>query len=160
MVSLNGNVRAMGIERFLKLHGAYMKNRLTCFILTAGLTALFGSLVLTAQDQKEKANIPFAFQTSDRTLPAGEYAVQETSTRGVLKLSDSDGHAIFVPSYLADTGATANPRLIFRCYGKERMLSQIWMEDGSGYSVAESSAEKNLRRQLHISTLVSVALHR
>src|SRR5207248_7861601 len=125
MVSLNGNVRAMGIERFLKLHGAYMKHRFTRFILTAGLSALFGSLVLSAQDQKEKANIPFAFQNSDRTLPAGEYTVQETSSRGVLKLSDSEGHAIFVSSYLAHTSVPAYPRLIFRAYCNERILSQI-----------------------------------
>ena len=150
----------MGIERFLKLHGAYMKHRFTRFILTAGLSALFGSLVLSAQDQKEKANIPFAFQNSDRTLPAGEYTVQETSSRGVLKLSEHDGHAIFVSSYVTDTGAPANPRLVFRRYGSEHMLSQVWMEDGSGYSVARSAAEKNLRRQLKIATLVSVPLIR
>lgn len=33
-----------------------MKQQLTRFILTAGLYTLFGSLVLPAQDQKEKAN--------------------------------------------------------------------------------------------------------
>src|ERR1700746_501065 len=121
MASLNGNVRAMGIERFLKLHGAYMKHRFARFILAAGLSALFGSLVLSAQDQKAKANIPFAFQNSDRTLPAGEYTVQETSSRGVLKLCNSEGHAIFVSSSLADTGAPANPSLIFRAYGNEHM---------------------------------------
>ena len=88
----------MGIERFLKIHGAYMKHRFTRFILTAGLSAQFGSVVLSAQAQKEKANIPFAFQTSERTLPAGEYTVHETRSPGVLKLSDSDGRGIFVAS--------------------------------------------------------------
>jgi hypothetical protein len=141
---------------------AHMKHRLTRFILTAGLSALFGSVVLSAQDQKAKANIPFAFQTSDRTFSAGEYMIEETSSPGVLKLSDSDGRRrIFVASYLTDTGASANPRLIFRVYGKDSMLSQVWMDDGSGYSVAQSAAEKNLRRQLKLApTLVSVPLHR
>jgi hypothetical protein len=138
---------------------AYMKHRLTRFILTAGLSALFG-LVLSAQDQKAKANIPFAFQTSNRTLAAGEYVVQETSARGIFAFSDSAGHALFVTAHPNDTGAPANPRLLFRCYGRERMLSEIWMDDGSSYVVTESAAEKNLRRQLNISSLVSVALHR
>ena len=137
-----------------------MKHQLTRLILTAGLAALFGGLALNAQDQKAQANIPFAFQTSDRTLSVGEYTVQETSSRGVLKLSDSEGHAIFVSSRLADTGAPGNPRLIFRAYGNEHLLSQVWMDNGSGYSVAESAAEKNLRRQLKIATLISVPLHR
>jgi hypothetical protein len=138
-----------------------MKHRLTRFILTTGLSALFGSAVVSAQDQKEKANIPFAFQTSERTLTAGEYTVQETSSRGVLKLADSDGRAIYLASYLTDSGASANPRLIFRAYGNEHMLTQVWMDDGSGYSVPESAAEKNLRHQLKITpTLVSLPLHR
>jgi hypothetical protein len=150
----------MGIQGFPKLHGAYMKHRLTRVILIAGLSALFGSIVVSAQGLQAKANIPFGFQTSERTLAAGEYIVQETSSRGVIKLSDHDGHAIFVSSYVTDTGAPANPRLVFRRYGSEHMLSQVWMEDGSGYSVARSAAEKNLRRQLKIATLVSVPLIR
>ena len=137
-----------------------MKHRFTRFILTAGLSGLLGSLVLSAQGQREKADIPFAFQTSDRTLAAGEYTVKETSSRGVFTLSDSSGHALFVSAYPNDTGAPGNPRLIFRVYGNERMLSQVWMNDGSGYSVHESAAEKNLRRQLKIASVVSVALHR
>jgi hypothetical protein len=139
---------------------AYMKHRLTCLILTAGVSAMLGSFVLSAQDQKEKANIPFAFQASDQTLATGEYTVQQTSSPGFLKLSDSDGRGIFVSAHLTDSGTPANPRLIFRVYGKEHMLCQVWMDDGSGYSVAESATEKNLRHQLKLSTLISVSLHR
>jgi hypothetical protein len=137
-----------------------MKHRLTRFILTAGLSAIFGSLVLSAQDQRAKANIPFAFQTNDKTLVAGEYTVNETGSRAVLVLMDARGHGIYLPSRLTESGTTGNPRLVFRCYGNERMLSQVWMDDGSGYTVAESAVEKNLRRQLHISTLISVPLNR
>jgi hypothetical protein len=139
---------------------AKMKHRFTRFILTAGLSGLLGSLVLSAQGQREKADIPFAFQTSDRTLPAGEYTVEETSSNGIFKLSDASGHALFVTTYPNDTGAPGNPRLLFRAYGNEHMLSQVWMNDGSGYSVHESAAEKNLRRQLKIASVVSIALHR
>ena len=135
-----------------------MKHRFTRFILTAGLSALFGSLVLSAQDQREKANIPFAFQTNDKTLAAGEYTVQETSSNGILKLTDSDGRGIFLRSYHTDTSASGNPRLVFRCYGNERMLSEVWTDSGEGFAVAQSASEKNLRRQLHMSTLISVPL--
>lgn len=135
-----------------------MKHRLTRFILTAGLSALFGSLVLSAQDQKEVANIPFAFQANDRVLPAGEYKVSETRTPGIFVLSDADAHSMFLVARLNDTGARDNPRLTFRCYGNERVLSQIWMENGSEYSLPESSAEKNLHRRLQMAALVSVRL--
>jgi hypothetical protein len=161
LASLNENVREMGIQGFPKLYGAYMKHPLTRFILAAGLSALFGSLVLSAQGLQAKANIPFAFQTSERTLSAGEYTVQRTSPSGILKLSDYAGHATFMLSRLTDTSAQANPRLVFRVYGNERVLSQVWMDDGSGYSVPESATEKNLHHQLKITpTLVSLPLHR
>jgi hypothetical protein len=87
--------------------------------------------------------------------------VQETSSPGILKLSDSDGRAIFVASHLTDSGAPNNARLIFRDYGKESMLYQVWMDDGSAYAVTESAAERNLRHQLKITpTLVFLPLHR
>lgn len=135
-----------------------MTHRFTRLILTAGLSALFGSLVLSAQNQKEVANIPFAFQASGQVLPAGEYYVSETSARGVFTVADADGHSLFVASRLDSEEAAGNPRLVFRCYGNERVLGQIWTNNGSGYSIGESSSEKNMRRRLQMAALISVRL--
>lgn len=135
-----------------------MKHRLTHIILTAGLSAMLGSLVLSAQDQKEKATIPFAFEASGRILPAGDYTVSEMSARGVFTLRNTEGDALFVNAPKNDTGDAEHPRLVFNCYGNDRILSQIWTDDGGGYSVL--SSQKYLKRHMDMSALVSVSLHR
>lgn len=135
-----------------------MKHRFTHIILTAGLSAMLGSLVLSAQEKKETATIPFAFEASGRILPAGDYTVSEHSARGVFVLRNTEGDALFVNAPMNDKGAADNPRLTFNCYGNDRILSEIWTDDGSGYSV--TSSKKYLKRRMQMAALVSVSLHR
>ncbi len=135
-----------------------MKHRLTHIILTAGLSALLGSLVLSAQDQRETASIPFAFEASGRVLPAGDYLLSETGSRGVFILRSKEGDALLVSAPKNDSGEAENPRLTFNCYGNDRVLSEIWTDDGGGYSV--TSAKKYLKRHMQMAALVSVSLHR
>ena len=115
--------------------------------------ALLGTAVASAQEKIEVAQIPFAFQADSRILPAGTYTVREY-TRGLFILSDADAHSMFIPTPSMNTGAPENPRLVFRCYGNERVLSQIWLNDGSGYGLGKSSLEKN--RKLEMASLVVV----
>ncbi len=136
-----------------------MKHRLTHIILTAGLSAVLGSLVLSAQGQRETATIPFAFEANGRILPAGDYSVSEHSARGVFLLRNKEGDALFVNAPLSDSEAAANPRLVFSCYGNDRILSQIWTDAGNGYSIT-SAKERSLKRRMQMAALVSVSLHR
>lgn len=114
--------------------------------------------MLSGQNQRSVANIPFAFEASHVSLPAGEYSVTEMATAGVFRLSDSAGHGVFVSMVPQDVGDPSKPSLTFRCYGSERILSQIKMESGSAYGVSKSSIEKDLNRRLGFTSLVSVVL--
>ncbi|MBV9155595.1 MAG: hypothetical protein JO097_04990 [Acidobacteriaceae bacterium] len=134
-----------------------MKRQLTHILLSAGL-ALFGTLMLSAQDQKEVANIPFAFEASHTAMPAGEYTVDETGTRGLFQLSDRSGHSVFMSTLLQNNGKTDNPRLTFRHAGDQYVLAQIATSDGSEYGVSKSSIEKDLNRKLEMAALISVRL--
>ncbi len=132
-----------------------MHRHFTKIILTAGLSALLGSLTLSAQDQREVANIPFAFEANHTTLPAGEYSVNRLNSVGMFQIYDASGHSIFLSAPVQTLGA-ADPKLTFRCYGNDRVLSQIWTDEGVGYGVVKSSWEKN--RKLEMSAVISVAL--
>lgn len=132
-----------------------MKRHLTHILLTAGLSALLGTAALSAQEKIEVADIPFAFHAGDRTLPAGTYTVREYRQR-LFILSDAQAHAMFLSTPTLKIGEPEKPRLVFRCYGNERVLSQIWLEDGSGYGLGKSSLEKS--RRLEMATLVEVRL--
>lgn len=130
--------------------------RFTRFFLAAGLSAFFGSLVLAAQGQKVVADIPFAFETSGKVLPAGEYLVEETNTSGIFQLHDADGHSLFVTAHLDKEGPSGNPKLAFLCAGNDRILSQIWTDDGNSYLI--KSSEKAMKRHLEMATLIFVKL--
>ena len=135
-----------------------MKSQFTRIVLATAASALFGGLMLSGQDQKSVANIPFAFEASHVNLPAGEYRVTETNSNGMFRLSDSEGHSAFVSMAPLDTSEPSKPSLTFVCYGSQRILSQVRTDSGSSYGVSKSSIEKDINRRLGITTLVSVAL--
>lgn len=135
-----------------------MKIRSTRIILAAALSTLIGSLTLSAQDTRTIANIPFAFVASGQILPAGQYSVADKNSRGLFMLRDSAGHALFVNTVANQQGQPNDPKLVFLCYGKDRLLMQVWLADGRGYSVSKSAIEKALGRHVEMGTVLSVRL--
>ncbi|MGA8028642.1 MAG: hypothetical protein WB992_15975 [Bryobacteraceae bacterium] len=134
-----------------------MNRKLKHILLTAGF-AVFGSLALTAQDQREVANIPFAFEASHTAMPAGQYTVKETGTRGLFQVYDAKGHGVFLSTASREQGKPENPRLAFRVSGDQHILAQVWTPDGAGYGVSKSSIERDLNRKLEMASLISVRL--
>jgi len=134
-----------------------MKLQLRTIVLTAGLSALLGSLSISAQDQKEVANIPFAYHVGQTTLPPGKYTVQETNMRSLFELREnSSGHSIFVGAIPADTGKK-DSKLTFSCYAGDCSLSQIWMA-GDVYTLRAKPFPREARNQMGVVALVSVPL--
>jgi hypothetical protein len=134
-----------------------MKLQLKHIVLTAGLSALLGSLTISAQDQKERATIPFAYHVGQKTLPPGTYMVQETSTRGVLQIRENtSGHAILVPVIPEDTGKN-DSKLTFGCYANECSLSQVWIA-GDVLRVRARPFPREAKNQTGVVALVSIPL--
>jgi hypothetical protein len=127
-----------------------MKRQLKPIILTAGLSALLGSLTLSAQDySREIANVPFAFQASERILPAGEYTLKQVNSAGLFQVYDSYGHSLFLNAPVPKSTKAVNPRLTFACYGNDCLLSQVWMpESTTGFSISDSAMKKQLTRKI------------
>jgi hypothetical protein len=115
--------------------GAYMKRHLNNIVLTAGLSVLLGSSILSAQSQKAVANIPFAYHVGEKSLPAGTYTIaKSSSSQSVFALRETEtGHEIFMPVVQQDTGAKNAWNLSFSCCAGECSLSQIRMA-GDSYS--------------------------
>src|SRR5579875_1912968 len=133
-----------------------MTHRFTTMILTAGLSALLAGLTLSAQiNRSEVATIPFAFEAQGQWHPAGTYRVQQRNESGLFQLYSVEGESTFLNAPVENTGAAESPKLVFRCYGNERVLATIWMENRTRYSTRESSREKEMRRSLGMSSLIS-----
>jgi hypothetical protein len=134
-----------------------MKLHFTSMVLTAGLSALLGSLTLNAQDQQERADIPFAYHVGQQTLPPGKYRVQETNSRSVFVLQEnSSGHSIFVSVLPADTGKK-DSKLTFRCSAGECSLSQIWIA-GDVYALTTRPFPREAKNQMGVVALISIPL--
>ena len=136
-----------------------MTRRFTQIMLTAGLSAMLGTFGLSAQSNNtEVADVPFAFHAEGRWFPAGEYRLVQRGDSGLIQLFDSTGSSIYVNARIKMEGETDNPRLTFRCYGNDRILSEVWTESGMGYGVSKSAIERQLHRSLDMSAIISVKL--
>jgi hypothetical protein len=129
-----------------------MKNtRLTSILgssLIAGVLAI-GSLASTqfasAQSPTPLAevNIPFAFQTTNQSLPAGKYRIDLESNH-LIRLQGPRQAGGFVMSHNAmKTHASERGTVVFDRYGDKYYLRQIWTA-GSIYGLEcpKSRAEK------------------
>lgn len=134
-----------------------MKLNLRNIVLTAGLSALLGTVTLSGQDQREVANIPFAYGVGQQSMPAGEYTIKETGSRGLFQLrAKASGHSIFVSSTPADTGKK-DSKLTFSCYEGQCSLSQIWIQ-GDVYQLSAKPLPREAKNQLGVVAMVSVPL--
>jgi hypothetical protein len=134
-----------------------MKLHLTKIVLTAGLSALLGSLAASAQNQRTVANVPFAYHVGQNTLPAGKYTLQETNTRSIFLLrQDASRHSIFV-SVIPEASGKDDSKLMFSCYAGQCSLSQIWMR-GDGYKLTARPFPREAKNQMGVVALVSVPL--
>ena len=92
---------------------------------------LFATAALFAQTGNQrlmKVNIPFAFSAGDAKLPAGQYLLYTISPDWGIRFATIDGkHNAFVntlPNY--PSKPSENSRLVFRRYGSEYFLEQVW----------------------------------
>ncbi|MDQ2841258.1 MAG: hypothetical protein M3Y72_09510 [Acidobacteriota bacterium] len=138
-----------------------MTHFFTKTILTAGLSALLGSLTLNAQNLALTADIPFAFHAEGKVLPAGTYDLKEKGTQGIFQISDRAAEVSqFVSASIPKHYQPSESKLTFARYGNDYVLTEISVA-GSSHSngVSASAVEKNLTRKMNLSAMVSVALH-
>ena len=102
---------------------------------------------------KVTANIPFDFTITDKKLPAGKYSIvraQNGNGDQVLQISSADGQQLLsrltIPVIARDV--VKQGVLVFRQYGNEYFLYEIWPAGGqTGRAFPKSRAERELQRQ-------------
>lgn len=136
-----------------------MTQNFSKLILTAGLSALLGSTVAVAQNRTEVADVPFTFHAAQQTLMAGKYTVAEQTSSGIIRLSDADGHSIYVAMYPGKASNPAQPKLTFVRDGGEYVLEGVSMPGStSAWQESQSAIEKELTHKLGVAALISVPL--
>src|SRR5262245_47851558 len=122
------------------------------------LLVLAGSMAVAAQGQTSgrtelRANIPFEFNVGDKSLPAGEYTVQQinpASDHCALQLRSKDGRSVAMIQMNNAIGkANERARLVFNRYGDEYYFSQAWTSsEALGWQAPRSKGERAARLQL------------
>ena len=103
-----------------------MKTTLRSIAMTIGLTALLGTATIFAQTDS-KANIPFDFQITGQTLPAGQYLVKlSPDTRTLVFRNLATGRWTMAQAYPYKSGAMEQPKLTFLHKGDRYTLESAW----------------------------------
>jgi hypothetical protein len=112
------------------------------------------SAPLAAQSTRLSANIPFEFNVAGKTLPAGEYTIENINALGVVSISNFDSQtSALVLTHRGETttGDRGTAALNFNRYGNTYFLSQIW----NGYTGFENKLPVN-RTEKELSRTASV----
>jgi hypothetical protein len=121
--------------------------RLRIIVLSLTVAALL--LVVPAHAQFDfgaRGHIPFAFTVVNKTLPAGSYTIRAmdyhlvTGTMKISGLSNSES-AFVLTRPVQKLGRWGKPMLVFRRYGDQYFLAQIWTGESTGCEVPKSAKE-------------------
>lgn len=97
-----------------------------------------------------RVTIPFDFVIGGKTLPAGDYDVRMEDSRTMMKiqhLEQSTGAFVLVHP-VQGLDAQNRSKLIFRKYGNEYFLSQVWTAGrATGQELNKTSHERALQRE-------------
>jgi hypothetical protein len=129
------------------------------FKLTAIFAIFLGLAVAGVQAQapsKVEVNIPFEFSAGTKTLQPGVYSIKRLSGNYLMLRSTDRKSTVILnaPINLTSTDQDSAERLVFKKYGEEYFLSQIWLtvDTGRELAVRQKAAkpeivELSLRRQ-------------
>ena len=103
-----------------------------------------------AQSRAMEANIPFAFEVGNKTMPAGYYRIESMPTGAgsiqVIRSANGNAQATISTIAAAAPDITVASALIFHRYGNQYFLAEIRTGDGHAREVFPSQQEKELAR--------------
>lgn len=109
-----------------------MKTTLRNITMTIGLTAVLGSASLFAENVS-KADIPFDFQITGATVPAGQYIVKLSDNHQMLAFQNvATGRTSMLLVLQSKSGMKETSVLAFRHNGERYTLESVWFAGVQG----------------------------
>ena len=108
----------------------------------------FAGMVSAQESTTIKAQVPFDFVASGKTMPAGECTIAvDVNGRTLLSISSGEQRTVALP--IADKSARARQKtaLVFHHYGDRYFLVAIEHEGGTGYKLPPNRSERELLAQ-------------
>ena len=91
-------------------------------------------------------SVPFGFIAGDKSLPAGDYSVQVNPERGSVVLhQEGQSPLMLLTNQRESTNTSPRGKLVFKRYGANFFLSEVWNQDNAtGQALTPSAAEKEM----------------
>jgi hypothetical protein len=128
-----------------------MKQRiLTMAATVAAVMILTGVSVKAQSGARIQANVPFDFVAGDAKLKAGDYSVTRIARNAFLLRSADLKSSVVVqaPIAIGQRREGSPARLVFKRYGSEHFLAQVWSDArGEGRQLYSSKSEERLAKQ-------------
>ena len=119
-------------------------NTLTGLVLLLAVAApLHAGSIL---NHEMTVSVPFGFIAGDKSLPAGDYSVQVNPERGSVVLhQEGQSPLILLTNQRESTNTPPRGKLVFKRYGANFFLSEVWNQDNAtGQTLTPSAAEKEM----------------
>jgi hypothetical protein len=132
-----------------------MKQQLVNVVTKLGFLSVMTLMAATVQGQSSaktfRANIPFDFAVSGKTMPAGEYSIGRPQNDAVLQISRVDGRSNSLRLTIPVQSRSPKDRtmLVFHRYGDQYFLYQVWAAgEATGRQIFKSRTEREIERRL------------
>jgi hypothetical protein len=105
--------------------------------------SLLTALAVHAQSYGLRARIPFAFTAGAAALPSGTYTIQRADfSQGVLMIRTLNKGAMVMSQSGLGSGVRGKSRFVFRRYGRQYFLREVWFTEAGGYALPETRQER------------------
>jgi len=135
-----------------------MKKQLSALL---GLGLLLVATSAFSQTVVSKANIPFNFIVTGKTLPAGDYTITKldlATTNLAIRSADMQTQMIVHPNRCEALSAPTQSKLVFHRYGDRYFLAQIWSSGNvSGHELPTSQREAEVALDYPVQNVVIAA---
>ena len=134
-----------------------MKTQLLRMSMFAVVTA---AAVYAQNPQVEKVSVPFNFIVGSKTMPAGQYTVEDV--RPLLILKSGDGGILnLITDSIQSLDAQTVGKLVFHRYGTQYFLYEVWTPGStSGRQVSTTGRERELAAHHGVQTGTTVVAAR
>jgi len=131
-----------------------MKKQVLSFVAMVGLLMTLTVVFVSGQQTRlMTATIPFDFTIGQKTLPAGKYEIYHNGRPNALVIRSMDCrvNVMFLTNSVQAKRALAEAQLVFRRYGDQYFLGQLWSPgDDVGHESPQSRRERELINEKHL----------
>ena len=121
----------------------------TMLMLVVALAFVTAVASANGQSRQSRASIPFDFVVGDKTLAAGNYAVDSVTAGGeCLRVSNIGAKGVVARLTTPLNGTSKHDKMVFHRYGQSYFLAEIWTDGGSqGRQLMKSKQERAIEKE-------------